>query len=210
MKRRSLMIGTAAAVVAGLAFALPASSATAAPKIGTLAPDFVGTDVDGKQIKLSDYRGKTVVLEWYNKDCPFVRKHYDSGNMQNLQKAATAEGAVWLTIVSSAKGEQGWQPPGDAKAQLAVEKSASTTKILDPSGKIGHAYDARTTPHMYVIDAKGTLIYMGAIDDKPSTRVADIPTAHNYLTGALSALKAGKPADPAMTRAYGCTVKYGS
>lgn len=210
MKRRSMMIGGAALVAAGFAFALPTGSATASPKVGSPAPDFVGVDVDGKQVKLSDYRGKTVVLEWYNHQCPFVRKHYDSANMQGLQKSAASDGIVWLTIVSSAQGEQGWLPPAEAKKLMATEKSAPAAKIVDPSGKIGKTFDARVTPHMYVIDAKGTLAYMGAIDDKPSTRVDDVPKARSYVKDALAAVKAGKAMDPAVTRAYGCTVKYGS
>lgn len=184
--------------------------ALALPSVGSPAPEFTATTTDGDQISLSDYAGKLVVLEWTNKDCPFVRKHYSSGNMQAHQKAATAEGVVWLSIISSAPGTQGYVTAEQAN-ELTVERDAAPTKVLlDPKGTVGHLYDARTTPGMYVIDAKGKLRYMGAIDDTPTASVADLKTAHSYVTPAVTAVLEGGAVDPAVTRPYGCSVKYGS
>jgi redoxin len=159
-------------------------------------------------VRLRDYAGKTIVLEWTNDGCPFVGKHYDSGNMQALQQKYTAAGIVWLTVASSAPGEEGYVTPAEAKADLARWRAAPTDFLLDPDGTLGHLYDARATPHMVVIDRSGRLVYMGAIDDKPSTRLADVKTAHNYVVAALDALAAGQPVAVASTRAYGCSVKY--
>ncbi|MCW5731010.1 MAG: redoxin domain-containing protein [Alphaproteobacteria bacterium] len=214
MQRRTLLGGISAlALLSGAALmTLPAASiaAGAGPEVGRGAPDFQAMDIDGKPVRLADFRGRTVVLEWSNHECPFVRKHYSSGNMQQLQKAATDEGIVWLTIVSSAKGEQGYVSAAEAGQLIADQKAAPTSKLLDPDGRIGRSYGALVTPHMYVIGPDGVLAYMGAIDDKPSTRASDIATARNYVRDALAAVKAGKPADPAVTRAYGCTIKYAS
>lgn len=214
MKRRSLLggISALALVSAGFLLAYPSAGGAAGtgPEIGRAAPDFQAVDVDGRPVRLADFRGKTVVLEWTNHECPFVRKHYGSGNMQQLQKAAADEGIVWLSIVSSAKGEQGWVSAEEAKKLVVEQKAAPANKLLDPEGKVGRLYGALVTPHMYVIKPDGVLAYMGAIDDKPSTRASDIPTARNYVKDALAALKAGKAADPAVTRAYGCTIKYSS
>jgi len=175
---------------------------------GKPAPAFQAKDVNGKTVSLADFRGKTVVLEWTNHECPFVKKHYTSGNMQALQKQAGADGIVWLTLLSSAPGEQGHVSAAQAK-QLTTERNAAPDNVLfDTDGKIGRMYGAQVTPHMYVIDPKGVLTYIGAIDDKPSTRVADVQGARNYVREALAALKAGKPMDPPVTRAYGCTIKY--
>jgi hypothetical protein len=151
---------------------------------------------------------KTLVLEWTNDGCPFVAKHYDSGNMQGLQRKYTVAGVVWLTIASSAPGEQGYVTPAEAKADLARWRAGPTDFLLDPDGTVGHFYDARATPHMVVIDGGGRIAYMGAIDDKPSTRLADVKTAHNYVAAALDALAAGQPVAIAATRAYGCSIKY--
>jgi len=182
----------------------PAASA----RVGEAAPVFSAPDIVGKTVRLGDYAGKTVVLEWTNDGCPFVGKHYDSGNMQSLQQKYTAAGVVWLTIASSAPGEQGYVTPADAKADLARWRAAPTDFLLDPDGVVGHLYDARATPHMVVIDRAGRLVYMGAIDDKPSTRLADVKTAHNYVAAALDAVAAGQPVAVASTQAYGCSVKY--
>lgn len=193
--------------VAAVSVAISAP-ALAAPKIGAAAPHFTAVDTNGKTHNLADYKGKTVVLEWHNVDCPFVKKHYNSGNMQALQKAATADGVAWLTVNSSAKGLQGHLTPQAANELLAAQKAAPTAYLLDTDGTVGRLYEAKTTPHMYVIDPKGTLVYMGAIDDKPTANPEDIKTANNYVTAALASLKANKPVENAATKPYGCAVKY--
>ncbi|MCH8685929.1 thioredoxin family protein [Pedomonas mirosovicensis] len=182
--------------------------ALAAPKIGAPAPAFTATDVNGKSHSLADYKGKTVVLEWNNPECPFVQKHYGSGNMQALQKSASQNGVVWLTINSSADGTQGNMKPQVAKQWLATQKAAPAAYLLDEKGTVGRLYEAKTTPHMYVIDPKGTLVYMGAIDDKPTANPDDIKTAKNYVTAALTSVKAGQPVADTATKPYGCSVKY--
>jgi len=149
-----------------------------------------------------------VILEWTNDGCPFVGKHYDSGNMQALQRKYTGEGDVWLTIASSAPGEQGYVTPAEAKADLARWRASPSDFLLDPEGVVGRLYDARATPHMVVIDRNGRVAYMGAIDDTPSTRLADVKTAKNYLVAALDEIAAGKPVTVAATQAYGCSIKY--
>src|SRR5215471_8334546 len=185
-----------------------AVSPASVAKPGDPAPSFSAPDLVGRTVHLSDYAGKITVLEWTNDGCPFVGKHYDSGNMQALQQKYTAAGVVWLTIASSAPGEQGYVTPADAKADLAQWHAAPTDFLLDPDGVVGHLYDARATPHMVVIDRAGRIVYMGAIDDTPSTRLADVKTAHNYVTAALDAVAAGQPVAVASTRAYGCSIKY--
>jgi len=195
-----------------LAVAPPAGAATGAdgevPRVGQPAPDFVGTDSYGKTVALKELRGRTVVLEWSNHQCPFVGKHYRSGNMQALQKEAVGQGVVWLTILSSAPGKQGSVTAAEANELTRSRGAAPTAVILDPTGTIGHAYDARTTPHMFVIDKTGTVVYMGGIDDKPTTDLADIAPAKNYVRLALAAVAAGKPVAEPVTRPYGCSVKY--
>lgn len=184
----------------------PAAALTA--KVGKPAPDFTAADADGNDVSLSEYKGKTVALEWTNRDCPYVKKHYGSGNMQSLQKAYTEKGVVWLTINSSAPGKQGHVDGAGAKKILEGDKAAPTKYLLDPSGKIGRLYGAKTTPHMYVIDPKGVLRYAGAIDSVSSADPADIKDAKNYASAALDAvLKGEKVAEPS-TRPYGCGVKY--
>src|SRR5258705_815220 len=173
----------------------------ATARVGEPAPAFSAPDVAGKIVRLGDYAGKTVVLEWTNDGCPFVGKHYDSGNMQALQHKYTAAGVVWLTIASSAPGEEGYVTPAEAQADLTRWRAAPTDFLLDPEGVVGRLYDARATPHMVVIDRAGRLVYMGAIDDKPSTRVADVQTSHNYVAAALDAVAPGKPIAVASTRA---------
>ena len=194
-------------------FALAAAALVTAPalaevQIGKPAPNFKANDVNGQVVSLSDFRGKTVVLEWNNPECPFVRKHYSSGNMQKTQAAATKEGVVWLTINSSAPGKQGHVDGVKAKSMIATQKAQPTAYLLDPQGKLGNGYGAKTTPHMYIINPRGTLVYMGGIDDKPSPNPADINGARNHVLTALSELKAGKPVSVATSRPYGCAVKY--
>jgi peroxiredoxin len=202
---------TIAALTAAGAFAIERATAVPPPataRVGQPAPEFNTPDIAGKTIRLRDYAGKTIVLEWTNNGCPFVGKHYNSGNMQTLQQKYTAAGVVWLTVASSAPGEQGYVTPAEAKADLTRWHAAPTDYLLDPDGTLGHLYDARATPHMVVIDRGGRLVYMGAIDNTPSTRLADIKTAHNYVAAALDALAAGQPVAVASTRAYGCSIKY--
>ena len=179
-----------------------------AAKVGDAAPDFTTTASNGKTVRLSDYRGKYVVLEWHNNGCPYVGKHYRSGNMQRLQKQWTAQGVVWFTVISSAQGEQGYQTDAQENAYLAQMHADPTAVLMDPEGKIGRLFDARTTPQMIVIDPAGNVIYDGAIDNRPTPDVDDIKGADNYVTDALTAAMAGKPVNPSYTRPYGCSVKY--
>jgi peroxiredoxin len=178
------------------------------PDIGKPAPAFSGTDVNGKTVSLADYAGKTVVLEWTNKDCPFVHKHYDSGNMQKLQADATAKGVVWLTILSSAPGREGNLSPAEEKQTVADWHAVPSDEILDQSGAIGHLYAASATPTMVVIDPKGNLAYEGAIDDHATANQADIAGSKNYVTAALADVAAGRPVAEPVTTAYGCSIKY--
>ncbi|MFD2113565.1 thioredoxin family protein [Thiorhodococcus fuscus] len=207
MSRLTLPQGarTAALILIGL---LVAGTVLAKPEIGAPAPDFTGTDTAGRTWSLSDLAGKTLVLEWTNHDCPYVRKHYGSGNMQALQREATGSGVVWLSVISSAPGKQGNVSPAEADALTKERDAAPTAVLLDPEGTIGRAYGARTTPHMFVIDGSGTLVYMGGIDDRPTSDPADIEGAYNYVRAALSDLAAGKPVTNPVTRPYGCSVKY--
>jgi peroxiredoxin len=186
----------------------PALALADAPKVGAPAPAFTATDTQGHERSLSEFKGKMVVLEWHNQGCPYVKKHYSSGNMQKLQKEVTGQGAVWLTVISSAPGKQGFVTPESEDAYLKEQKAAPTAVLLDPDGSVGRLYGAKTTPHMFLIDAKGTLVYAGAIDDKPSTDVSDVEGAKNYLLAAYDEAKAGKPVSVATTPPYGCSVKY--
>jgi hypothetical protein len=190
------------------ALAVIAAPASAAPVVGQPAPNFKLNDADGRVVQLSDFKGKTVVLEWNNPGCPFVQKHYGSGNMQKTQAAAKAAGAVWLSINSSGPGQQGHMNGAQAKAFVASAKAQPTAYLLDPKGVVGRGYDAKTTPHMYMVDAKGTLVYAGGIDDKPSPNPADINGARNHVLAALAELQAGKTVSVASSRPYGCNVKY--
>lgn len=178
-------------------------------RVGKAAPDFRAGDSNGRLVSLSDFRGKTVVLEWSNPDCPTVKKHEESGNMQKTQAQAAAAGAVWLTINSSGEGQQGHMTPAEAKALTAGQPSRRTAYLLDPKGEVGRAYGAKATPHMYIVNPGGTLVYNGGIDDKPTTDPADIAGARNHVLAALGELKAGKPVSVPTSRAYGCNVKYG-
>ena len=198
MSRRSLFFA------ACVFLAIP----TVALTPGSQAPAFKGTDSNGKTHVLSQYRGKYVVLEWANKGCPYDQKHYLSGSMEALQKQWTAKGVIWLSVVSSAPGEQGFMTAAEENQYLRTMKASPTAALLDPEGTIGRLYEAKTTPHMFVIDPDGKLIYQGAIDDKPTTDQADLKGARNYLNDALGAAMAGKPVPVSTTRPYGCSVKY--
>lgn len=184
--------------------------ARAEPVIGKPAPDFSAMDSNGRQHTLSSYQGKTVVLEWTNHDCPYVRKHYGTGNMQALQKEATAQGIVWLSVISSAPGTQGHVEGSEANALSESRDASPTAVLLDPEGKVGRLYDARTTPQMFIVDPDGVLRYQGAIDDRPTSRLSSIEGANNYVRAALVAMADGKPVANTVTRPYGCSVKYGS
>jgi peroxiredoxin len=215
MKKSSIALVAAAGLVtaAALSYSLVAGDLMAAPAladlpVGRAAPDFRASDVTGRLISLSAYRGKTVVLEWSNPDCPTVKKHYESGNMQKTQAQAAAAGAVWLTINSSGEGNQGHMTPAQAKAFTDGQPSRRTAYLLDPAGNVGKAYGARATPHMFIVNPAGTLVYNGAIDDKPTQDKADIPGARNHVLAALSEMKAGKPVSVPTSRPYGCSVKY--
>jgi peroxiredoxin len=197
--------------IAALALVLllvPVPAAHAAAIIGKPAPPIELTDADGKTVRLDSFKGKFVVLEWVNFQCPFVGKHYGSGSMQALQKKYTGEGVVWISICSSASGKQGHVTGPQAREAMKERGAAPTRFLLDPKGTVGKAYGAKTTPHMFVIDPKGIVVYNGAIDDKPSTDRADIPKAKNYLAAALDASLAGTPVETAATQPYGCSVKY--
>jgi peroxiredoxin len=199
------MIRTIAAVAAALAMS---AAADAAPVVGKPAPQFTVTDSNGKSHSLSDYRGKTVVLEWTNDGCPYVKKHYGAGNMQKLQAEVAAAGGVWLSIISSAPGKQGYVKGAQANQLTASRNAKPTAVLLDPAGAIGRAYEAQTTPHMFVVDPKGTLRYMGAIDDQPSTDASTVATARNYVREAFKAVAAGGTVAETATDPYGCSVKY--
>ncbi len=195
-------------LVAIFAFSVAYAVSPNKAKIGEKAPDFTLTDSHGKSHKLSDFKGKTVVLEWINFDCPFVKKHYDGHNMQSLQKKYTEKGIIWLSICSSAEGKQGDFSNDEINKRIKDKKAAMTAYLLDASGEVGEMYSAKTTPHMYVIDKEGKLVYAGAIDDKKSTDPEDVKTSKNYVAAALDELLAGKKVSKSVTQPYGCSVKY--
>ncbi len=197
--RRTLVIAFTAGLVA-------IAQAAVAP--GVSAPDFTLTSVDGTSVKLSQYRGKYVVLEWFNSECPFVQKHYNSGNMQKLQSNYTDKGIVWLAINSTNPKHFNYRDAKRSRQIMSDWKSEPDSLLLDPGGTVGRAYGARTTPHMYIIDPEGELVYMGGIDDKPSTNARDIPGAKNYVMAALDELLAGRGVSDSDTRPYGCSIKY--
>src|SRR6266480_485747 len=178
------------------------------PPVGAAAPDFNLLDASGKPHSLSEYKGKYVVLEWFNPDCPFVKKHYGSGNMQKLQGQYTGKGVVWLTIDSNAPGSEGNLSPEQAQKVMRDLNTKQTALLLDPEGKAGRAYNARNTPHMFVINPEGKIIYEGAIDSKASPNPADIPSSTNYVKVALDESLAGKAVTTPQTKPYGCSVKY--
>jgi peroxiredoxin len=208
--RRTFLAGTG---LAGLAAVtrhgiLAPAPALAAAKVGAPAPPFTLSAATGKSLSLADHRGKLVILEWTNHDCPYVRKHYDTGNMQGLQKETTAQGVIWLTLISSAPGTQGFVTPSQADELTKTRHASPSAVLFDPTGVVGKAYGATNTPHMYIVDTTGTLVYAGAIDDRPTTRRGDVQGAQNYVRAALEDLGAGRPVKTPVTRAYGCTVKY--
>jgi hypothetical protein len=184
------------------------TTGVAAPAPNAPAPAFQARDFEGKPVSLAAFHGKTVVLEWTNNGCPFVGHMYASGVMQRLQRDAARDGIVWISVISSAPGQQGYLDPAGVRAWKARFHAEPADVILDPSGAVGHLYDARTTPDMFVIDPSGRLVYAGAIDDKVSSNPTDAQTAHNYVVAALTAVKAGRAPNPAVTKSYGCSVKY--
>lgn len=199
---RHLLVATAlccAATVAG-----------AAATVGQPAPAFSAVDTSGKAVSLADFKGRHVVLEWVNPGCPFVQKHYDSANMQRTQQAAAAKGVVWLAINSTAADADDYKTPAAMAQWMQRHKAAASATLIDSSGKVGRAYAARTTPHLFIVDPAGTLVYAGGIDDKPSTDAADIAGATNHVNVALAETTAGKPVSKASTRPYGCSIKYAS
>lgn len=185
-----------------------ATPALAAAVVGQPAPAFTATDSNGRKVNLSDYKGKTVVLEWTNAECPFVQKHYNSDNMQKLQSEAKAKGVVWLTVNSGAAGKQGYVTGTQANAHMREVGASPTAYLIDSDGAVGRAYGARTTPHMFVIDGKGVLAYAGGIDDIASADPGDLPNAKNYVRLALADVTAGKDVATTTSRPYGCSVKY--
>jgi AhpC/TSA family len=202
---------TAAAVIVALLLGMVGifdSAAGAAPQIGQPAPDFSAADSKGTAVRLGDYRGKIVVLEWTNAECPYTRKHYNSGNMQSVQSLAQKSGVVWLTVISSAPGKQGYVNGAGADALTVSRKAVPAAVLLDPTGTVARLYAAKTTPHMFLIDAKGTLQYMGGIDSIATSDEADIPHAEPYLKEAMLALVQGNPVVHPVTKPYGCSIKY--
>jgi peroxiredoxin len=207
MKRRQLISTcVASAVLAVTSFARAESKAA----LGQPAPNFSAKDVNGKTVSLADFKGKTVVLEWVNPGCPFVRKHYSSNNMQGTQQDAAAKNVVWLAINSTATSHSDYLSPAKLGTWMKEQKATATHTLMDEDGKIGLAYGARTTPHMYIVDGKGTLVYAGGIDSIASASAADIPKATNYVKVALAEIASGKPLSNNVTRPYGCSVKYKS
>lgn len=195
--------------LAVLAWAGSIPEAAAKPQVGQPAPSFSGRTAQGQTLDLSDLRGRTVVLEWTNKDCPFVRKHYGTGNMQGLQQDAREDhGVTWVSVISSAPGTQGYLEAAEALANIETTQSHVDHLVLDPEGAIGRAYDAQTTPQMFIIDKDGVLRFMGGIDDKPSSRWETVDGAKNYVRAALDDMAAGKAIAEPVTRPYGCSVKY--
>ena len=209
MRRYALLLGLALVTVVAVMAALPDPAPSIPMKtVSGPAPDFTLTDTNGRTHTLSQYRGKFVVLEWLNFDCPYVRKHYNSNTMQALQKKYAEKGVVWLSIVSSAPGKQG-HFPNDKANELTKEKGAAPSAVLiDESGTVGRMYDARTTPHMFVINPQGSLVYMGGIDDKPTARPSDLEGARPHVDMALQEAMAGKPVSVPTSQPYGCSVKY--
>ena len=196
--------------VIGASFSLLAVSAANAATVGQPAPAFTLNDTNGKAVKLADYKGKTVVLEWHNPECPFVKKHYDSANMQGLQSKYTKDDVVWLAVSSTEPGHQDYKKPDVMNGILKASKASPTAYLMDESGATGKNYGAKTTPHMYVINGQGTLVYAGGIDDKRSSNIADVKIAKNFVSAALDEMKAGKPVSVATATPYGCSIKYKS
>ena len=202
MKRTSFLVMIFAAALLAIPLMMWAA------KVGDSAPNFSATGSDGKTYRLADYRGKFVVLEWHNNGCPYTQKHYDSGNMQRLQKEWTERGVVWFTVISSAPGKQGFVTADQENTYKQKMQAAPTAALLDPSGEVGHLYEAKTTPQMVVINPQGTIVYAGAIDDHSTSDSSDIPKSKNYVDLALSEATGGKPVGIPTSRPYGCSVKY--
>jgi peroxiredoxin len=190
------------------ALSMAGSAALAAASVGQDAPAFSATDTAGKTVSLADFKGKHVVLEWVNPGCPYVQKHYSGANMQGTQKAATDKGVVWLAVNSTAPDASDYRAPAAMASWMKQQQASASATLMDSDGKLGRAYGARTTPHMYVINPQGKLIYAGAIDSKPSARASDVAGATNYVNQALGEALAGKPVSVAATQPYGCSVKY--
>jgi hypothetical protein len=209
-RRTVLTVGLGGAAAIALHVAPTMASPAPQARIGEPAPPFSLTGSNGEAVSLADFKGKTVVLEWTNHNCPYVRKHYGGNNMQMLQKKWTAQGVVWLTLISSAPGTEGYVTGEEANKLTAARAAAPSHVLLDPKGDVGRAYGAQTTPHMYVIRGDGTLAYMGGIDDRPTTRLEDLKTAKNFVDAALTELALGKPVSRTTARPYGCSVKYSS
>ena len=207
MIRRTLVVAVAATLAASLGLVAPG---LAAPAVGQNAPDFTLTDTAGKTVRLSDFKGKHVVLEWVNPGCPYVRKHYTSANMQGTQKETTAKGVVWLAINSTETASYDYMEPKKLAAWMAEQKAAPTATLMDVEGTVGQAYGARTTPHMYIVNPQGKLMYAGGIDSIPSSRADDVKTAVNYVKLGVSQALAGQTLSNPTTRPYGCSIKYKS
>jgi len=208
MRHGRIALGALALAAAPLALACDAAAQGTSPEIGAPAPAFTLPDTYGQEHALADFRGEWVVLEWLNYGCPYVGKHYNSGNMQTLQKTYGEKGVKWLAIVSSAPGKQGYYEPAAMNEQNEEHGQSALAVLLDPTGQVGRLYNAQTTPQMVLIDPEGTLLYNGAIDDKPSSRASSLEGAHNYIAAALDEAMAGKPVSVATTKPYGCSVKY--
>lgn len=209
---RKLLVAAVASFGAFTAHAVTETADTSSSDTITqerkMAPDFDVKDTNNKPVKLSDFKGKVIVLEWTNAECPFVRKHYDTNNMQDLQKKYTDQGVIWVSIISSAPGKQGHKTAGEANGQVKEDKSHPTHVVLDPDGEIGKAYEAKTTPHMFVIDKEGKIAYEGAIDDNPSSKQESVKSAKNYVAEALDAVLSDTSVVTSQTAPYGCTIKY--
>lgn len=214
IERRGLLaaglFGAAAMIAIGLVGTPSTANPAAQARVGAPAPGFTLKDSNDKTVSLADFKGKTVVLEWSNHECPYVRKHYGGNAMQALQKKWTAQGVVWLTLISSSPGSQGYVSGLEANKLTADRGAAPTAVLFDPKGDVGRVYGATVTPHMYVITGDGKVAYMGGIDDKPTTRLEDLKTARNFVDAALDEVKQGKPVSVTTSRAYGCTIKYSS
>jgi peroxiredoxin len=208
-RRYALRVTALGALTAATALAI-GGAAHAAAAIGQPAPAFTLTDTAGRTVSLADFKGKHVVLEWVNPGCPFVQKHYDAGNMQATQKGAAERGVVWLAINSTATSSRDYLAPPALASWMAKHQAAATATLMDADGKAGRAYGARTTPHMYVIDPQGRLVYAGAIDSRPTANPADIRTATNHVNQALADALAGRSVATPVTQPYGCTIKYAS
>lgn len=209
IERRHVLVAACAAA-AVLALNAGVSPAAADASVGSPAPTFTLSDTKGGNVSLADVKGKTVVLEWSNHQCPYVGKHYRGNNMQSLQKKWTARDVVWLTVLSSAPGQEGYVTPAEANKLTVDRDAAPSAVLLDSKGTVGRAYGARVTPHMFIVADDGDLVYAGGIDDKQTARVEDLKTARNFVDEALTELSQGKPVSTTTSRAYGCSVKYGS